>query len=326
VPLPDPFEPELTLEHGESKFIVDQWAVVIDQIVGENTFKINPRHPGAKLIADVRRSLTTFPTVEQSIEASVQAAGAVSWILPLLKLFGSTDGAINLANFAGPEYADHLRARIRTPVDVLSVFSELWIASQFRKHGATIVPFLDPGRPDFTAKLLDGTNLIVECKLAVNVPTLSSIEHAIKKASQQIKGVGADGPGIVVIDASRFVSKMHFLSDGTPLAAQPWVNWIERRLHSRHYRAISAVVLVWSGLKIKRFLGTYEAFYAQLRGIHIIRHPAPFHPLPAGLDRFLKFGETHITNATGPQRFGSFVPQRGSYSPSGKRYGPVSYE
>jgi hypothetical protein len=187
-----------------------------------------------------------------------------------------------LADYGDAEVVRRVMAVIQDSRQYDDLLAELICASWHLSHGHTLKPSESPGRADFTIGV-PGWSLpiIADCKRLSKGATEGTLKGKVKKANQQIKAVGIDAYGLVLLNLADWLPSTMALDDHVPDA----VAQIQRavaKLLSRYCTAISAAVLIWDEISILGPSPNSPLFVkvALRTKSVVVNHRAPLHPLP----------------------------------------------
>ncbi|MBE9398199.1 SEC-C domain-containing protein [Pontibacterium sp. N1Y112] len=267
---------------------------VVISLMGEDWFS-KPKyridhHPAYKVFAiadqlQIQQNILRFPDNEELIyslcgvlldlDVLVRCSGTPVHMTDLEKLVLS-----DFSNFGDEQVRSRIRSGVHDPGIYLSLQTELNLASWANSKGFSVTPYEENSFPDFR---LDGQGLelpcLVECKKLLDTVSLKRISKIIVKANKQIKAVGINCFGLVVIDASLFIPDLQ------GKVASERLKELEVEIQhaiSRSNSAVSAVLLVW----LERSMTIHNSGYVEAclkRNQLLIHHGKPIKALPESM-------------------------------------------
>jgi hypothetical protein len=152
----------------------------------------------------------------------------------------------DLASYGDARVQAKLRSRIDNPVQFEELMVELSLAAWHLNRGHRVTPFEEEGWPDLRVDVEGFTcPILLECK-RVKIPSPRKLAKHIWKANAQIKKVGIQAFGVVVLDISAAVgNKIVPLTDDVPPIVMEVMEAVRQAISGPKNRSVGAVVVTW---------------------------------------------------------------------------------
>lgn len=187
-----------------------------------------------------------------------------------------------LVNYGDDKVRRRLQSVIPDHLQYLDVLAEFRCVGWHLSQGHEVSVSENPGWADFRIAI-PGWELpvLADCKRLSKTPTKMTVKRLIEKANRQVKTVGQDAHGLVLLDASELtLSAVRQLSDDIAVEVLA-IQDVVQRLLANHYTALSGVVLFWDELYVlcAEPRGRGAMMSLRTRSL-VVRHSAPIRPLP----------------------------------------------
>lgn len=238
------------MEEDLKELILAEVAILEKLFSHETLTDPNLGHPAAKRWQTCQDLLTQDGFVHWPAQAdhisTLQRLQADS-----LTFIGISDGDLQSYRLGKVEgYGDNLVqrklwSRINDPAQFQDLLLELRVASWHKLEGHTVTPTEADGLADLRIDIPDlDLPLLLECK---NLSTTSPnrVGALVRKANTQIRNVGIEAYGILLIEATQVVSTPPDPNGAIPAEIQAIAGLAKRAVSGPKNRAVSRVIVAW---------------------------------------------------------------------------------
>ncbi len=188
-------------------------------------------------------------------------------------------------NYGNEKVRRKIVAVIQNDIGFKSLMTELSYAGWHISKGNTVTPYEEDSYPDFK---IESSNfeipIVADCKCVLRNTSDSRFSNIIKKANKQIKKLGINCLGLVVIDITEKIALSDDVSDKIPDEVLRISEVVKATIQDDNSSA-SGVLLLWDDYVIHGNPETEtESLVGYRRRYHLVRHRNPRYPIPEGQD------------------------------------------
>jgi len=190
-------------------------------------------------------------------------------------------GLGHLANYGDEKVMRRLQSVKLHHEQYLDLLAEFLCVAWFSSQGQHVTVSENPGWADFQIVVPAwAAPVVADCKRISRGSTGETLKSKIKKANKQIKQLGIDSYGLVILNASDLFPDVRALDDTIPPEISEVANLAQKVL-SRYCTAISAALLVWDEVSVlgPDPHGRGVMFVLRTKSM-TVEHLAPIRPLP----------------------------------------------
>ena len=186
----------------------------------------------------------------------------------------------DLANYGDDRVQRRIRAVVEEPRQFLDLLLEISWAAWHIGRGHAVTASEDEGMPDFQIVVPSASlPIAADCKRVQAQSSDQRFRKLVNKANRQIKNLGIECHGMVVIDITERVPPITNLGDDSPAAADHVCDIVQGCLQRAH-TSVSGAIVTWRDVLTTPMRDGSGGTLCVLRQhSRLVRHQQPLHPL-----------------------------------------------